>query len=92
MPMPRTRSGIRAQRRLERRAAKRKERRTARPPLRIGRTPDVGRESRAPQFGMPISPAVVLLALVVLLGLLAACHFFQGRQHKDHASRKGPDE
>lgn len=69
-----------------------KEWRTARPPLRIGRTPDVGRESRALQFGMPIGPALVLLALVVLLGLLALCHFFQGREHKDHASRKGPGE
>jgi hypothetical protein len=41
---------------------------------------------------MPTLPAVVLLALVVLLVLLALCHFFQGRRHKDHASRKGPDE
>ena len=41
---------------------------------------------------MPIGPAVVLLALVVLLGFLAACHFFQGRRHKDHASRRGPEE
>src|ERR1700746_96160 len=40
---------------------------------------------------MPIGPALALLALVILLGLLAACHFFQGRRHKDHASRRGPD-
>jgi hypothetical protein len=38
---------------------------------------------------MPIVPALALLALVILLGLLAACHFFQGRRHKDHASRRG---
>jgi len=31
---------------------------------------------------MPIVPAVVLLALVILLGFLAACHFFQGRRHR----------
>ena len=41
---------------------------------------------------MPTLPAVALLALVILLGLLAACHFFQGRRNRDHASRKGPDE
>jgi hypothetical protein len=41
---------------------------------------------------MPIIPVLALFALVILLGLLAACHFFQGRRHKDHASRRGPEE
>jgi hypothetical protein len=41
---------------------------------------------------MPILPVLVLFALVILFGLLAACHFFQGRRHKDQASRRGPDE
>jgi hypothetical protein len=41
---------------------------------------------------MPTVPAVALLALVIVLALLAACHFFQERRHKDHASRKGPDD
>ena len=53
--------------------------------------PIVSRGSRAQRFVMPIFPAVALLA-VVLLVLLAGCHFFQGRRHKNHASRKGPDE
>jgi hypothetical protein len=41
---------------------------------------------------MPAVPAIVLVGIVVLLVLLAGCHFMQGRQHKDHASRKGPDD
>ena len=54
--------------------------------------PDGEGDSWAPRFAMPIGPLVVLLALVILLGLLAACHFFQGRRHKDHAGRRGPEE
>jgi hypothetical protein len=41
---------------------------------------------------MPTLPAVILLAVALLLGLLAVCFFLQGRRHKDDASRKGPDE
>ena len=37
-------------------------------------------------------PLFALIGLAVLLALLAFCHFRQGRQHKDHASRKGPDD
>jgi len=60
--------------------------------LSVSLTPDSQSDSWAPRFAMPIGPLVVLLALVILLGLLAACHFFQGRRHKDHASRRGPEE
>lgn len=65
---------------------------TAKPHSLSAKHPIVGRERRAQRFGMPTFPAVALLAVVILLGLLAACHFFQGRRHKNHASRKGPDE
>jgi hypothetical protein len=41
---------------------------------------------------MPTFPLFALIGLVVLLALVAACHFGQGRRHRDHASRKGPDD
>ena len=42
---------------------------------------------------MPTIPPLALLAFAILLILLAACHFFQGRRRKNHApSRKGPDD
>jgi hypothetical protein len=37
-------------------------------------------------------PAIGLLGLILLLGLLAACHFMQGRQRKNRASRTAPDD
>jgi hypothetical protein len=42
---------------------------------------------------VPTIPPLVLLAFAILLILLAACHFFQGWRHKNHApTRKGPDD
>ena len=41
---------------------------------------------------MPIFPLFALIGIVVLLALVAACHFGQGRGRKNHASRKGPDD
>ena len=58
----------------------------------LSKTPDGQWELETVGFPMLTVPLFALIGLAVLLELLAFCHFRQGRQHKDHASRKGPDE
>ena len=58
----------------------------------LSKTPDGWIKLASLRFGMLTIPAIALISLFVVLALVAFCHFRQGRQHKDHASRKGPDD